>query len=113
MALGGGTFTSQNKELPGAYINFVSAAAGGAGGAGQGAYLVDGAANCTADVGGRFAHGSRAAGYEPAEGSPQAQTNGACGSRCALSGANGAANAASKQNTGPDGTENTAQIQQP
>lgn len=26
MALGGGTFTSQNKELPGAYINFVSAA---------------------------------------------------------------------------------------
>lgn len=27
MALGGGTFTVQNKELPGAYINFVSAAA--------------------------------------------------------------------------------------
>lgn len=26
MALGGGTFTVQNKELPGAYINFVSAA---------------------------------------------------------------------------------------
>lgn len=26
MALGGGTFTLQNKELPGAYINFVSAA---------------------------------------------------------------------------------------
>lgn len=26
MALGGGTFTTQNKELPGAYINFVSAA---------------------------------------------------------------------------------------
>ncbi len=26
MALGGGNFTSQNKELPGAYINFVSAA---------------------------------------------------------------------------------------
>lgn len=26
MALGGGTFTAQNKELPGAYINFVSAA---------------------------------------------------------------------------------------
>ena len=25
MALGGGTFTVQNKELPGAYINFVSA----------------------------------------------------------------------------------------
>lgn len=25
MALGGGTFTAQNKELPGAYINFVSA----------------------------------------------------------------------------------------
>jgi len=30
MALGGGTFTSQNKELPGAYINFVSAAAASA-----------------------------------------------------------------------------------
>lgn len=27
MALGGGTFVTQNKELPGAYINFVSAAA--------------------------------------------------------------------------------------
>ena len=26
MALGGGTFTVQNKKLPGAYINFVSAA---------------------------------------------------------------------------------------
>lgn len=26
MALGGGTFTIQNKILPGAYINFVSAA---------------------------------------------------------------------------------------
>lgn len=26
MALGGGTFVLQNKELPGAYINFVSAA---------------------------------------------------------------------------------------
>ena len=26
MALGGGTFVVQNKELPGAYINFVSAA---------------------------------------------------------------------------------------
>ena len=26
MALGGGTFTVQNKELTGAYINFVSAA---------------------------------------------------------------------------------------
>ena len=26
MAFGGGTFTSQNKVLPGAYINFVSAA---------------------------------------------------------------------------------------
>ena len=26
MALGGGSFTTQNKELPGAYINFVSAA---------------------------------------------------------------------------------------
>ncbi len=26
MALGGGTFTSQNKTLPGSYINFVSAA---------------------------------------------------------------------------------------
>ena len=25
MALGGGTFTSQNKTLPGSYINFVSA----------------------------------------------------------------------------------------
>lgn len=30
MALGGGTFTSQNKELPGAYINFVSAASASA-----------------------------------------------------------------------------------
>ena len=27
MALGGGTFTTQNKVLPGAYINFVSLAA--------------------------------------------------------------------------------------
>ncbi len=26
MALGGGTFTAQNKELPGAYVNFISAA---------------------------------------------------------------------------------------
>ena len=26
MALGGGTFISQNKALPGSYINFVSAA---------------------------------------------------------------------------------------
>lgn len=26
MALGGGTFVLQNKKLPGAYINFVSAA---------------------------------------------------------------------------------------
>lgn len=26
MALGGGTFVAQNKELPGAYINFISAA---------------------------------------------------------------------------------------
>ena len=26
MALGGGSFIAQNKELPGAYINFVSAA---------------------------------------------------------------------------------------
>ena len=26
MTLGGGTFTTQNKVLPGAYINFVSAA---------------------------------------------------------------------------------------
>lgn len=26
MALGGGNFTTQNKELPGTYINFVSAA---------------------------------------------------------------------------------------
>lgn len=26
MALGGGTFTAQNKVLPGTYINFVSAA---------------------------------------------------------------------------------------
>lgn len=25
MAIGGGTFTSQNKALPGAYINFISA----------------------------------------------------------------------------------------
>lgn len=30
MALGGGTFTTQNKELPGAYINFISAAAASA-----------------------------------------------------------------------------------
>lgn len=30
MALGGGIFTSQNKILPGAYINFVSASRGGA-----------------------------------------------------------------------------------
>lgn len=27
MALGGGTFLAQNKELPGAYINFVSKSA--------------------------------------------------------------------------------------
>ena len=26
MALGGGTFVTQNKKLPGSYINFVSAA---------------------------------------------------------------------------------------
>ncbi len=31
MALGGGSFTVQNKELPGAYINFVSAASANAG----------------------------------------------------------------------------------
>ena len=30
MALGGGTFVTQNKTLPGAYINFVSAAAASA-----------------------------------------------------------------------------------
>lgn len=30
MALGGGTFTSQNKKLPGTYINFVSAASASA-----------------------------------------------------------------------------------
>ena len=30
MALGGGTFTAQNKVLPGAYINFVSLAAASA-----------------------------------------------------------------------------------
>ena len=30
MALGGGSFTTQNKELPGAYINFVSAASASA-----------------------------------------------------------------------------------
>ena len=30
MALGGGTFTAQNKKLPGAYVNFVSAAAANA-----------------------------------------------------------------------------------
>ena len=30
MALGGGTFVVQNKELPGAYINFVSASAANA-----------------------------------------------------------------------------------
>jgi len=31
MALGGGNFTTQNKELPGAYINFVSASSANAG----------------------------------------------------------------------------------
>jgi len=31
MALGGGSFTTQNKELPGAYINFVSASSANAG----------------------------------------------------------------------------------
>jgi len=30
MALGGGTFTAQNKVLPGTYINFVSAASANA-----------------------------------------------------------------------------------
>ena len=30
MALGGGTYLVQNKELPGAYINFVSAASANA-----------------------------------------------------------------------------------
>ena len=30
MALGGGSFITQNKELPGAYINFVSAASASA-----------------------------------------------------------------------------------
>ena len=30
MALGGGTFVTQNKELPGAYINFISAASASA-----------------------------------------------------------------------------------
>ena len=30
MALGGGTFTAQNKTIPGTYINFVSAAAASA-----------------------------------------------------------------------------------
>ena len=30
MALGGGTYTSQNKILPGAYINFISLAAASA-----------------------------------------------------------------------------------
>ena len=30
MALGGGTFTVQNKQLPGAYINFVSASSANA-----------------------------------------------------------------------------------
>ena len=30
MALGGGSFTTQNKELPGAYINFISAASASA-----------------------------------------------------------------------------------
>ena len=30
MALGGGSFTTQNKELPGTYINFVSAASASA-----------------------------------------------------------------------------------
>lgn len=30
MALGGGTFLTQNKELPGAYINFVSRTAAAA-----------------------------------------------------------------------------------
>ena len=30
MALGGGSFTSQNKKLPGSYINFISLAASSA-----------------------------------------------------------------------------------
>jgi hypothetical protein len=36
MALGGGTFVTQNKELPGAYINFVSAASASAALSGRG-----------------------------------------------------------------------------
>ena len=36
MALGGGTFLVQNKELPGAYINFVSKAAANAALSGRG-----------------------------------------------------------------------------
>lgn len=36
MALGGGTFVTQNKELPGAYINFVSAASADAALSGRG-----------------------------------------------------------------------------
>lgn len=36
MALGGGTFVAQNKELPGAYINFVSAASANAALSGRG-----------------------------------------------------------------------------
>ena len=36
MALGGGNFTTQNKELPGTYINFVSAASASAALSGRG-----------------------------------------------------------------------------
>ena len=36
MALGGGTFVAQNKELPGAYMNFVSKSAATAALSGRG-----------------------------------------------------------------------------
>ena len=57
------------------------------------------------------AHVLGGTGDELAEGPSQAQTNGVCGGRCALSGANGAAKEASKQKAGPAGAENVAQIQ--
>ena len=57
------------------------------------------------------AHVLGGTGDELAEGPSQAQTNGVCGGRCALSGANGAAKEASKQKAGPAGAENVAQSQ--
>ena len=56
MALGGGTFTAQNKELPGAYINFVSAASASAASAGcfcaagTAAFSAEGADNAGNDI---------------------------------------------------------------